>query len=208
MQTVIYSFQKFRILTAILLFGSIWGFFECSLGDWLHSYNLSVLMACIAVFIMAFTRKIFNVAGMQAGMALIAAVLRHFNPIGTCLICSSIAIFMEGIAFEIIWLIPWQKYKSNVMKVSMGIISFYSIYAIGYISTQILTPLFTAKFYLRDLLAILPKIFAHSTIAGIIGGFSLPLTYIPLKIKIKDEIYYPVSLAICIFCWLAVIAGI
>jgi len=145
---------------------------------------------------------------MQAGMAFIAPLLRHFNQVGTCLVCSSIAIFIEGVVFELIWLIPWRKYASYAMKVSMGIISFYSIYAIGYIATQILTPLLTAKFYFGDLISVMPKILAHSAIAGIIGAFALPLAYYPFEIKLKDEVYYTASAIITAICWIAVIAGV
>ncbi len=206
MLSLIYAMKRCRLIVAILLFGSIWGFLECSLGDLLHKYDLSVFMVSIAIFIMASTRRIFEKPGMQAGMAVVASLLRHFNPIGGCLICASIAIFIEGLAFEIFWLLPWK--KSNIMKVTMGIISFYSIYAIGYITTQILTSLLVAKFYLKDLIAIIPRIFAGATIAGIIGGFALPIAYLPFKIKVRDELYYPISFAISALCWIAVIAGI
>jgi len=197
-----------KILAATILFGSIWGLLECSLGDWLHSYNMSVLMAAIAIFLMACTRHIYGMPGMQAGMAFVAALLRHFNPVGTCLICSSIAIFIEGLAFEAVWLLPWRKYDSYTMKVSMGVISFYSIYALGYLATQILTPLLTAKFYWSDLAGVIPKILAHATIAGIIGAFALPLAYVPFKIEIKDKLYYPIAAVITVICWIAVISGI
>lgn len=197
-----------KILMATLLFGSIWGFLECSLGDWLHGYNMSVIMASIAVFLMAITRHHFNQPGMQAGMTIVASILRHFNPMGACLVCASIAIFAEGIIFELIWLTPWEKYSSIRMRISMGVISFYTIYAGGYILTQILTPLLTAKFYLADLIAVMPKIFASSTIAGAIGAFALPLAYLPLKIKLRDRSYYGVSASLTVFCWIAVIAGI
>ncbi|HEC76136.1 MAG TPA: hypothetical protein ENI33_02610 [Thermoplasmatales archaeon] len=197
-----------KLLAGTILFGSIWGLLECSLGDWLHGYGLSAIMASIAVFLMAVTRHIYRAPGMQASMALIASLLRHFNPMGTCLVCASIAIFIEGLAFEIIWLLPWRKYQSYTMKVSMGVISFYSIYAIGYLSTQILTPLLTSKFYFGNLIGVIPKILAGATIAGIIGGFALPVTYLPLKIKIKDKFYYPITAVVTLFCWIAVILGV
>lgn len=197
-----------KILMATVLFGSIWGFLECSVGDWLHGYDLSVLMAVMAIFLMAYTRRVYNQPGMQAGMALVAALLRHFNPMGACLICASIAIFVEGVAFEIIWALPWRNYKSYAMKAGMGVISFYAIYTVGYIATQILTPLLTAKFYWSDLTGVMPKILSHATIAGVIGAFALPAAYASLDVSIKDRLYYPVAAVITALCWIAVIAGI
>ena len=197
-----------RIVAATILFGSIWGLLECSVGDFLHKYNSSYIMTIMAISLMAVTRHVYKSKGMQAAMALIAASLRHFNPIGGCLICASISIAIEGIIFEAIWLLPWKKYESYTMKVSMGIISFYLIYAIGYISTQILTPFIFSKFYLRDLLAIIPRILSRSSIVGIVGGVIHPLTYMEIRFKIDDRLFYTASAAITAVCWLAIIYGI
>lgn len=197
-----------KIVTATILFGSIWGLIECSLGDWLHQFNLSFVTASIAVFLMAISRRHFRQPGMQLGMAGIASLLRYFNPFGGCLLCAVIAIFIEGVVFEFIWLIPWQRYESFTMKVGMGIISFYTIYFSGYFATQILTPLIAGRFYLSDLIAVVPKIFANSTFAGIIGSFALPISYLNLRIEIPEKLYYPGVYSIIAFCWLAVILGI
>ncbi|MEM2935349.1 MAG: hypothetical protein QXF32_03195 [Candidatus Thermoplasmatota archaeon] len=197
-----------KIITATLLFGSIWGLIECSLGDWLHGYNLSFVTASMAIFLMAATRHHFRQPGMQMSMALIAGLLRYFNPMGGCLLCSAIAIVIEGIIFEGIWLIPWHRYETMTIKTGMGIISFYTIYFLGYFVTQILTPLIAGKFYLADLVAVLPKIFASSTFAGIIGSFALPLAYFPVKIEMREKFYYASVYSIVAICWIAVILGI
>ncbi len=194
-----------KIITATVLFGSIWGLIECSLGDWLHGYNMSFLTAGIAIFIMALTRNHFRRAGMQAGMALIAGLLRYFNPFGGCLLCASIAIIIEGITFEVVWLLPWKRYESLTMKVGMGVISFYTIYFSGYLATQILTPLAAGKFYLSDLIAVIPKIFSSSAFAGLIGSFALPIACLPFKIEVKEKLYYPAAFSLIIICWLAII---
>lgn len=198
-----------KMLAGMLVFGSIWGLLECSLGDWLHDYTLTSLMVVVAVFLMAFTRRIFAQPGMQAGMALIAATLRYLNPIGgACLLCASIAILVQGLVFEAIWKIPWLKYQSTLMRVSMGVISFFSIASISYLATQILTPVLTATFYLSDLSGVLPKIFAHSLIAGLAGSVVLPATFLDVRVHIKEALYYPVAIAIVTVSWIASISGI
>ncbi|MEM1514374.1 MAG: hypothetical protein QXW78_03010 [Candidatus Thermoplasmatota archaeon] len=197
-----------KIITSTILFGSIWGLIECSIGDWLHGYNLSFITAGIAIFIMAATRHHFRQPGMQAGMALIAGLLRCFNPMGGCLLCAAIAIVIEGAVFEGIWRIPWQKYESLTMKAGMGIISFYTIFFSGYFATQILTPLTVGRFYLSDLVAVIPKIFASSLFAGIIGSFALPLACLPFKLEINEKLYYTSVYSIITICWLAVMLGI
>ena len=197
-----------KIITATILFGSIWGLLECSLGDWLHGYALSFITASVAIFIMAISRRLFAQPGMQAGMALIAGLLRYFNPIGGCLLCASIAIVSEGIAFELIWLLPWRRYESMKMKIGMGIVSFYTIYCTGYFAAQILTPIFAGRFYLADLIAVTPKILASSTFAGIIGSFALPIAYLPFEAKMDEKYYYGIAYSLIILCWLAILLGI
>lgn len=198
-----------KMLAGMFVFGSIWGLLECSLGDWLQDYNLTSLMVVVAVFLMAFTRRIFAQPGMQAGMAFIAATLRYLNPIGgACLLCASIAILVQGFVFEAIWKIPWLKYQSTIMKASMGVISFFSIASISYLATQILTPVLTATFYLSDLSGVLPKIFAHALIAGLAGSIVLPSTYLHIRLHLKDALYYPVAIAIVTFSLVTVISGI
>ena len=199
-----------KLLATILLFGSLWGLFEVSVGDFLHGYSLSAVTAAFAIFLMSITRLKYGQPGIQLGMALVASFLRHFNPVGTCLICSSIAIILEGLAFEIIWVFPWKKYNTLSMKVGMGVISFYSIYAFGYLVTQILTPLFTATFFLNDLIGVLPKIFSQAVLAGLIGSVSLPLAFWvdSLSISINNKFYYPATISLICICWVAIIAGI
>ena len=198
-------------IVAMLLFGSIWGLMECSLGDYLHKIDFfaGIIMTSIAFILMAYTRYIYNIRGMQVVMAGIAAIMRHFNPVGGCLLCASIAIFIEGIAFELIWLLPWQNEKSKIIKFGIGAISGYSLYAIGFISTQIITPMITAKFYMSDLMANLPSILSKATYALIIGAIVLPIIMvIPKEMKIKSKLYYTASVAITAICWIAVFSGI
>lgn len=198
-------------ISAMILFGSIWGLLECSLGDYLHNIHFfaGIIMTSIAFILMAYTRYAYNMRGMQMGMAFIASIMRQFNPVGDCLLCASIAIFIEGIVFEIIWIIPWQKEESKIIKFGIGAISGYLIYSIGYISTQILTPMIKSKFYLRDLLSNMPAIFAEATYALLIGATSLPIIMtLPKEMKIMDKLYYTASSIIIAICWVAVIAGI
>lgn len=198
-----------KLILGIIAFGSLWGALECSVGDLLHDYDLSAVMVASAIFLMAVTRYKYQQPGMQLGMAIVAATMRHFNPIGgSCLICASIAIFAQGVLFEFFWLIPWHKYQSSTMRYSAGIVTFYSIAAISYLITQILTPLLTASFHLSDLGGVLPHIFAHGLIAGIMGFVLLSVVYASADFTIRDKTYYPTTMILTAVCWISVMAGI
>lgn len=207
--------EKTKFIVAIILFGSLWGFSEVLIGSTLNEFGFpsGILMTGVfAMFFLVLTRKTFKRPGMQMGMGLVAGGLRLFNPFYGCHICSAIAIMAEGLLFELIWYrmsFNFEGMKTNTMQISMGIISAFSLYVGGYIVTQVLTPIVAgAGFFLDNLLVFMPRILAGGLYAAIIGGITLPITLYVKKIDItvKDKLYYPVSIGISIFCWVAVIA--
>jgi len=208
--------KKGKLFAGVLLFGSLWGFAECIIGSSLSAAGLpagAIMTGVFAFGLMLLSRLLFKTKGMQLGMGVVAGLLRFFNPFGTCHICSAIAIMAEGLIFELMWLVlstDNEERTSLVVKTSLGVVVSYGVYVIGYIVTQILTPLFSsAGFHLADLLPFLPQILASGLLAALIGGVVSPLIYLLRAFdvqKVKNSVYYPVSLALSVLCWAAVIA--
>jgi len=206
--------KKGRIFASTLLFGSLWGFAEIVLGDLLRNAELpagAILTGVFALGLMLLSRMMFKARGMQFGMALVAGLLRLFNPITTSHICSAIAIMAEGLTFEVLYplLMPAADEKSTlVLRVSSGVILSYTIYVTGYIISQILTAaLSTAGFHPADLLPYLPVIFGSGLLAAVIGGVVAPLVVLPRNVrveKVENAVLYPISLIGSALCWLAV----
>jgi len=206
--------KKGRIFASTLLFGSLWGFAEIVLGDLLRNAELpagAILSGVFALGLMLLSRMMFTARGMQFGMALVAGLLRLFNPITASHICSAIAIMAEGLIFELLYplLIPAADEKSTlVLRVSSGVILSYTIYVTGYIISQILTAaLSTAGFHLADLLPYLPVIFGSGLLAAVIGGVVAPLVALLRNVrveKVENAVFYPISLIGSALCWLAV----
>ena len=208
--------KKGRIFASTLLFGSLWGFAEIVLGDLLHNAELpagAILSGVFALGLMLLSRMMFTARGMQFGMALVAGLLRLFNPITASHICSAIAIMAEGLIFELLYplLMPAADEKSTlVLRVSSGVILSYTIYVTGYIISQILTAaLSTAGFHLADLLPYLPVIFGSGLLAAVIGGAVAPLVALLRNVrveKVENAVFYPISLIGSALCWLAVLS--
>jgi len=206
-----------RILAGIVLFGSLWGLIECVLGDYLHDQGIwagAIMTGFVGFGLMAISRRIYGIRGMQLGIGLIAGFLKYIHPVGGCMLCSAIAIAFEGVIFEIIWYSPRVSMDRMrwMMRASMGIISGYVIYSIGYIITQILTPIAaSAPVYLSDIVAVTPKILSTATIAGLAGGLtlsailSIPSDFASRLANAKKEIYYPVAYAVSALCWIGII---
>ncbi|UCD13956.1 MAG: hypothetical protein JSW60_00635 [Thermoplasmatales archaeon] len=206
-----------KMLAGIIVFGSIWGFAECIIGPMLSDagFPSGVLMTSIfAVGFMTMTRMMYKQRGMQIGMGLVAGTLKLFNPCGPCVICSGIAIMAEGVIFELIWFsmsLDLKELEIFTMKSSMGVISAYCCFVGGYIVTQILTPFFSAAgFYVIDLINFLPQILSSGLLAAIIGGFMVPIVLVLRDFdiyRVKDRVYYPITAAISLLCWTAVIVS-
>jgi len=206
--------EKFRLIAGTLVFGSLWGLSECLIGPALSNAGLPggmIMTGTFTMFFLVFSRMIFQQRGMQVGMGLVAGTLRLFNPFGGCHLCSALAIMAEGMIFELIWnyaaTLDLRNLNSLPMKISVGIVTAYSVYVGGYIVTQILTPLFSTGFYLSNLLNFLPQILARGLPVALIGGITIPLTLSlhSLKIPLKDTVYYPTTLGISSLCWIVVI---
>ena len=208
--------EKKKIFAGILLFGSLWGFAECIIGSMLRDAELpagAIMTGVFALGLMVSSRMLFKTRGMQLGMGIVAGTLRFFNPFGGCHICSSIAIMAEGLMFEIIWYgmsMDLKELSTLTMKSSMGIVTSYSVYVVGYLVTQILTPVFSsAGFYLENLLVFIPQILSSGLLAAVIGGVMTPLVLLLKELDVSEasnKLYYPATIGISALCWVVVIS--
>jgi len=208
--------EKMKLFAGILVFGSLWGFAECFIGSLLRDNGLpagAIMTSVFAIGLMTLSRVVFRQPGMQAGMGLVAGALRLFNPFGGCFLCSAIAIMAEGVLFDVIWTVfalDVKKTQTLTIQTSLGITATYIVYVGGYFVTQILTPVFsTAGFHLQDFLGFIPNILASGLLAALIGAVTVPVLFnlTTLDVRLKDHLYYPVTLGISAFCWFAVIVN-
>ena len=209
--------EKKKLIVGILVFGSLWGFAECVIGPMLRDASLpagAIMTGVFAFGLMAASRMFFKVRGMALGMGLVAGAMRLFNPFGGCQLCSGIAIMAEGLLFEILWFgVPTalDEFSSLTNKISLGIVTSYSIYVLGYVITQVLTPvLSSAGFFIGNLIGIIPQILASGLLAALIGGVMAPVLFFLRNVdlsKVRNHVYYPVALGISVFCWFVVVSN-
>jgi hypothetical protein len=213
-------------VATILVFGSLWGTLECVLGGmslpggW-DSFPMGALLGgFFGLGLMALTRRVYGVAWMQLSMGVVAGFLRFWAPIGTCVVCSALAIVAESLVFEIIFNRPIFTLSGARARnmgartlISLGIISAYAIYVIGYLFTQTFTPIVAEPhaFVLSDLTAALPLIFGRGFFAAVFGAISLPLAVlyghsILEPSTFKQGTYYMTCVGLTIVCWVVVIA--
>jgi hypothetical protein len=162
---------------------------------------------------------------MQLGMGLVAGFLRFWAPIGTCVVCSALAIVAESLVFEMIFNTPAFSIRAFASEgrggavratlttlVPLGVVAAYAIYVTGYMFTQIFTPIVTgAGFVATDFLSVLPLIIGRGFFAAIFGAIALPVAvlvrYLDVDVgRIGVARYYVGSLAGSAVCWALVIA--
>lgn len=203
--------SKTKILLGVIVFGSIWGLSECVLGGYVSG---AVLTGMVALGLMAATRLVYNQKGMQLGMGLVAAALRAVNPLGGSVVCSVIAIAVEGAIFELVWFAfssDMEKAESISIMVSAGIITAYACYTLAYVMSQIVTPLFfsAANLQFGNLAVFIPTILSKGVIAGLIGGVVFPAVVLVKQIEIssiRSRWYYSLGSIAAAACWIIVIA--
>jgi hypothetical protein len=202
----------------IILLGSIWGLLECTIGGlkWnvagLYVSMGAVMAGLFGLGFMILAKRIFNFTGAAFSVALVAAVLRYFAPVGTLVICSAIAIAVEGLVFELI--VSRKVFMGNLFGskdfrtlASLGVISGFTVFSVGYVTTQILTPVFTGgTLVITDVIRILPLIFGRAFYAALLGGISVPVIslYDNLHIDVKrlnKGVYFAATTVLSVFCW-------
>jgi hypothetical protein len=221
--------DKWRLLAGIIAIGSIWGMLECILGSIKLSGPLAdfpmgaLLGGFVGIGLMVLTRRYFGVPGMQFAMAAVAGALRAWAPVGTCVVCSALAIVAEGLVFEI-------KYKAKIFSpyegrhgspaaalglaalIPLGIVSGYTVYVSGYMFTQIFTPIFTTGVFTpSDFMSVLPLILGRGLFAAVFGAVAVPLAVlVPLPkfdiYKVGAKPYLGSAVVMTIVCWAVVLA--
>lgn len=216
------TMDKYRILAGIILFGSLWGMMECLMGelniDWFPMG--AFLGGFVGLGLMMLTRRLYGAMWMQLGMAIVAGALRFWAPVGTCVVCSALAIMAEGLIFELIFNRPTFNIhgtspldlRSAKTLSLIGIIAGFTIYVTGYMFTQIMTPLLTEGMFVpANFVSNLPIMVGAGFFAAIFGGISLPLAVKAKQLNIdvtgiKQRNYYAAAASVSTFCWVLVFA--
>jgi hypothetical protein len=198
-----------KVLMGTLMFGSIWGLLECTLGAFLHLVHLpaGAIMTTIALGLMVYTRRIYKKRGMQLGMGFIASSFKLLNLgfIVGCVWCAMVAIIAEALIFEMMLSLPFifRLYERN--RAISGILLGYSCYSGGYIITETITPLLTSTgFFIGDIVSLMPLILLRGITAALLSAIVIPATIIFTDFNIREigaRIYYPAASIITILCW-------
>jgi hypothetical protein len=214
-----------RVIIGILVFGSIWGLLEATLGGFLNLIvfpNKGAIMGGIGMAIMGTALAIYRKPAMLPGIGIVAASFKWLNswllfvPVSAIhIINPAMAIFLESLAFSLVITFLMYRIDKNVYVGAWAafLAGLISVTAYGYFSVYILhAPLFE-----RMGVSSVPEFIAsHGVIQAVFFGMLAPLGYLIGKKLAATSIvvlrrplyYYATSAAIICFCLIISVAAV
>jgi len=206
-----------HLVIGILVFGSIWGFFEATLGGFLHMIifpNKGAIMGGIGVATMASALAIYKKPSMLPGIGIIAASFKLLDVWLFALPAASIhiinpamAIIFESLAFGLVAVFVKNKIAKNVsVGIGAGVLAgLVSTTAWVYFAIYVMN----APAYARVVFTAGGFIANQGVIQAAFLGIFVPLGYlVGEKLVAKTSpmltsrsFYYATSAAVFCLCW-------
>jgi len=218
-----------RLIIGILVFGSIWGFFEATLGGFLHMIifpNKGAIMAGIGVVLMGSALAIYRKPQMLPGIGIVAAAFKLLDvwlfalPVGSIhIINPAMAIIFESLAFSLVAAFVMKKMAKNIPAgIGAGILAgllsatawvYFAIYVMD--APSYARVVFTAGGFVAGSGVVQAAFFGVLLPLGYLAGGKLATRTIP-AINGRGVLHYATSAAVVVFCWgigaVAIIAGL
>ncbi len=217
------------LIIGILVFGSIWGFLEATLGGFLNLIifpNKGAIMSGIGVAIMASALAIYRKPAMLPGIGIVAASFKWLNawllfvpPLAVQIINPAMAIFLESLAFSAVAAFLMKRITKNLF-VGTGagvLVGFISAIAYVYFAVYAThSPIF-ARLGIKS---IGEFIMGNAVVQAVFFGIFLPLGYLvgeklaakTSSVLMRRPLYYATAVATIALCWgisaLAITAGL
>ena len=219
LKTVSESGSLWRVVIGILVFGSIWGLVEATLGGSLHLIHFAykgaitggIGMSIMAAFVVMYRRPklAFCLAVIAALFKPLSAVIYGQPIFAPFVVNPASAILLEGLAFSLVVSLLFKGFESSIkMRIGAGV-------AAGYLSFILFGPLASAagmgNWASLGLAETLSKVFADGTALAIAGTSLLLLGYLvstQLRPKFwqfmtaKPKAFYASTAATIVSCWI------
>lgn len=206
-----------HLIIGILVFGSIWGFFEATLGGFLHMIifpNKGAIMGGIGVAIMASALAIYRKPSMLPSIGIVAASFKLLNvwflfvPIGAIhIINPAMAIIFESLAFSLVAVFVMKKIAKNAfVGVGAGVLAgligaiawvYFAIYVMN--APAYARVVFTAGGFIANQGVVQAAFFGVFVPLGYLVGEKLATKTSP--VLINRSLYYATSATVICLCW-------
>jgi hypothetical protein len=218
-----------RLIIGVLVFGSIWGFLEATLGGFLNLIifpNKGAIMGGIGMAIMGAALAIYRKPAMLPGIGIVAASFKWLNawllfvPASAVQIINpAMAIILEALAFSLVVAFLMNRIEKNVYVGVWAAVLAGLMSAIAYVYFAVYvthSPIFARL----GIESIGEFILGNGVVQAVFFGVLAPLGYVVGKklaaitppVLTRRPIYYAVSASTVLLCWgvsaLAIMAGL
>jgi hypothetical protein len=218
-----------RLIIGVLVFGSIWGFLEATLGGFLNLIifpNKGAIMGGIGMAIMGAALAIYRKPAMLPGIGIVAASFKWLNawllfvPASAVQIINpAMAIILEALAFSLVVAFLMNRVEKNIYVGVWAAVLAGLMSAIAYVYFAVYvthSPIFARL----GIGSIGEFIVGNGVVQAVFFGVLAPLGYVVGKklaaitpsVLTRRPIYYTVSASTVLLCWgvsaLAIMAGL
>jgi len=208
-----------HVVIGILVFGSIWGLMEATLGGFLHLTHFAykgaitggIGMSIMATFVVMYRRPklAFWIAVIAAMFKPLSAVIYGQPIFAPFVVNPASAILLEGLAFTLVVSLLFKGFESSIKtRIGVGIAAGYlSIILYGVLASEVGMGIW-ASWGLAERLS---SMFANGTGLAIVGTCLLLLGHlVGTKLRpnfwqlmtVKPKAFYASTIAITAFCWI------
>lgn len=219
LKTVSESGDILGVVIGILVFGSIWGLVEATLGGFLHLTHFAykgaitggIGMSIMATFVVVYGRPrlVFWIAVIAALFKSLSAVIYGQPIFAPFVVNPASAILLEGLAFSLVVSLLFKGFESSIkMRIGAGV-------AAGYLSIILFGVLASAvgmgNWASWGLAERLSSVFANGTGLAIVGTCLLLLGHlVGTKLRpnfwqlrsTKPSLFYASTTATIVSCWI------
>jgi hypothetical protein len=219
LKTVSQSGDALRVVIGILVFGSIWGLVEATLGGALHLVHFAykgAITGGIGMLIMATFVVMYRRPKLAFCIAVIAALFKPLSALiygqpifAPFVVNPASAILLEGLALSLVVSLLFKRFESSIKtRIGAGV-------AAGYLSIILFGVLASAagmgNWASWGLAERVSSVFANGTGLAIVGTALLLLGYlVGTKFRpnfwqlmtVKPKAFYASTVAITAFCWI------
>jgi hypothetical protein len=220
LKTVSKSGSILHVIIGILVFGSVWGLVEATLGGSLHLIHFAykgAITGGIGMSIMAAFVVIYRRPGLVFWIGVIAALFKPLSAViygqfifSPFVVNPGSAILLEALAFSLVVSLVFKGFESSIkMRIGAGV-------AAGYLSIILYGVLASAvgmgNWASWGLAERVSSVFANGTGLAIVGTCLLLLGHlVGTKLRpnfwqlmtAKPKAFYASTIAIMAFCWIA-----
>jgi len=219
LKTVSQSGDILRVVIGILVFGSVWGLVEATLGGALHLIHFTykgaitagIGMSIMATFVVIYRqpRLVFFIAAIAAMFKPLSALIYGQPVFAPFVVNPASAILLEGLAFSLVVSLLYKGFESSIKtRIGVGVAAGYlSIALYGVIASAAGMGIW-ASWGLAERAS---SVLANGTGLAIVGTCLLLLGHlVSMRLRpkfwqfsdLKPRAFYASTIAITAFCWI------